>query len=101
MSSQSPRAGNDAAGSVVCQRGFDETEGVTTNILLALDSLPEFDAESSEGVIFEHVDPDALDALFRSAPGAGRTQGSVNFPVGDYRVSVCAQGDVVVWDPSG
>lgn len=99
MSGQSARSGNGNAGSVVCQRDFDESKGVTTNILLALDSLPEFDAEASEEVLFQHVDPDALDALFRSAPGTDRTQGSVHFPIGDYRVSVCAQGDILVQDP--
>jgi hypothetical protein len=100
MSSQSPRSGNDGAGPVVCRANFDDTESVATNILLALDSLPEFDAATSEDRLFQHVDPDALDALFRSAPGADRTQGWVNFPVGDYDVSVCAQGDIVVRDRS-
>lgn len=100
MSSQSRRSGTDGAGSVVYEQEFDETEAVTTNVVLALDSLPEFDAESSEAVLFEHVDPDALDALFQSAPGAERTDGAVTFPVGDYEVSVRASGEVVVWEPS-
>lgn len=100
MSSQSSRWGNDDAGSVVCQRDFDETDAATTNVLLTLDALPEFDAEKSEEILFQYVDPDALNALFQSAPGADRTEGSVTFPVGDYEVSVCAQGDVVVRDPS-
>lgn len=101
MSSQSTESGGDGTGAVVCQRTFEETEAVTTTVLLTLDSMPEFDAEASEDVLFEHVDPDALDALFQSAPGTDRPQGSVNFPVGDYEVSVSATGDVVVRDATG
>lgn len=100
MSSQSSQRGTDGSGAVVCQRNCDETERVTTNIVLALDSVSEFDAETSEEVLFDHIDPDALDALFQSASGVDRTQGVVKFTVADYEVSVSAQGDIVVRGPS-
>lgn len=100
MSRHSPRSGDDDAASVVYQTDLDEKERVTTNILLALDSLPEFDAENSEELLFEHVDPDALNALFQSATDANRTRGSVTFPIRDYEVRVSARGEVVVRDPS-
>lgn len=96
MSSQSPQSGNEHASIVVRRADFDTTESVSTNVLLALDSLPEFDAKSSDEALFEHVDPDALDALFRSSPDGDRAGGWVYFPVGDYEVSVSARGEVIV-----
>lgn len=72
----------------------DETE-LSTSILLALDSIPEFDIESSETVVFEHIDPDALNGLFRPVSRL-RGDGQVTFPVDQYEVTVTAAGEITI-----
>lgn len=96
MAGQAPQRGNENAGPVVVRTDFDGTESVSANVLLALDELPDFDAESSDEALFEHVDPDALDSLFRKPVDGDRTQGWVSFPIADYEVGVSARGEIVV-----
>ena len=48
--------------------------------------------------MYEHVDPDALDALF----GAGRERtagGTVSFPIADHLVVAHSDGEIVVYPP--
>ena len=96
MSSQPTQGETRTTGSVVCRTHVDGTERVSTSVLLALDSLPGFDVESSDDTLFEHVDPDALDALFRSPSVGERAEGRVCFPFADYEVCVAASGEIVV-----
>lgn len=85
-------------GATVVRRGSydDEAESLSTAILLELESLPGFDAEASADVLYSSVDPDALEALFRSAADADRADGWVTFPVETHEVSVSASGDIVI-----
>lgn len=72
----------------------DETE-LSTSILLALDSIPEFDIEDSETIVFEHVDPDSLDGLFQPVDGR-RGDGRITFPVDQYEVTATAAGEITI-----
>lgn len=81
-------------GTVVYQTtaNLDETE-LSTAILMALDSVPGFDIENSEAVIFDSVDLDALDELFTASDSH---RGQVTFPAGEYQVTATAGGEITV-----
>jgi hypothetical protein len=98
MARQRPQQGVVQAQAVVRRVEFDPSDSVSTSVLMALDSLPEFDAASSDEVLFEHVDPDALDALFDAPGNTDRARGMVSFPVGDYDVLVRASGEILIQD---
>lgn len=68
---------------------------LSMRVLAALDSVPGYDLENSETVIFDNIDLDALDELFRSADESPR-RGHVTFPVDRYEVTVTANGEVTV-----
>lgn len=97
MSSNASHPRGDGLGPVVYHNEHDDDE-LSTSVLVALDSLPGFDAEASEEVLFSQIDPDALDALFRANSTADRTSGRVSFTVASYHVSVSAAGEIVIRD---
>jgi hypothetical protein len=86
----------DGFGPVVYRTEHDDADDLSTSVLMALDSLPDFDAEVSGDVLFSRIDPDALDALFRANSTALRASGQVTFPIDRYHVTVSATGDIVV-----
>jgi hypothetical protein len=86
-------------GSVVYQTEHDPDDGteLSTSVLLALEELPEFDLEDGENVVFDDIDLDALDDLFRPVNGDSRS-GHVTFPAAQYDVTVTATGQITVWE---
>lgn len=76
----------------------DEAE-LSTTILMALDSVPGYDAENSETVVFDHIDLDALDELFSQADGTS-SRGKVTFPVANYQVTATAAGEITIREVS-
>jgi hypothetical protein len=72
----------------------DEETPFSTGVLMALDSVPGFDVEDSDTVVFDHVDLGALDELFR--PVDGESQARVTFPVDGYEVTVTAAGEITI-----
>lgn len=80
---------------VVYHSGKSDGEALSTSVLEALDSVPGFDIENSDSVVFNHVDLDALDDLF-TAPIGETPRGRVTFPIDDYEVTVTAAGEVIV-----
>lgn len=62
---------------------------------MALDAVPGYDLENSNSVVFEHIDLDALDDLFRSVDGTDRT-GQVTFPVDGYEITATADGEITI-----
>jgi hypothetical protein len=85
----------DANGTVVYRSDGQEDRKLSTAVLEALDSVPGYDIENSDTVVFEHIDLDALDELFTTTNGTSR-QGEVTFSVGEYRVTATADGEVIV-----
>lgn len=77
------------------EHDFDDDVELSTRILLALDSVPGYDVEDGDTVLFDHVDLDALDELFRAVDGA-RREGHVRFTVDGYEVTVTAKGEITV-----
>lgn len=86
-------------GTIVYRTTVDLENGMelSTGILMALDSVPGYDIENSDTVVFDHVDLDALDELFTAVDGTQR-QGQVTFPVDRYQVTVTAAGEITVHD---
>lgn len=68
---------------------------LSMGVLMALDSVPGYDIENSETVVFEHIDLDALDELFSAVNGTQRL-GHVTFPVDRYQITVTAAGEITV-----
>jgi hypothetical protein len=85
----------ESSGTVVYRSNSQENQKLSTSVLEALDSVPGYDVESSDTVVFDHVDLDALDELFTTTNGTS-PQGKVTFPVSEYHVTVAADGEVVV-----
>lgn len=86
---------SDVEGRILHCSRFDARNGerLTTSVLMALDEIPGCDVESEEFVAFEHVDPDALDALF---DGNSSGTGQVTFPVDEYEITATAAGDIAI-----
>lgn len=72
-------------------------EELSTSVLLALDTLPEFDIESGSAVVFDHIDLDALDDIFSPVNGQPRS-GHVTFAAGDYEVTATSDGEITIRD---
>lgn len=84
------------SGAVVHRSEHDvhgDTE-LSTSVLMALDDLPGYDAESG-AVVFEHVDLDALDDIFSPIDGETRT-GHVTFTIGPYEVTAASNGEITI-----
>ena len=89
--------GGQRGGRVVARKvPPDERSRPSNTVLAALDSLPGYDLETSDHVLADSIDPDALDALFRSRDEGRRDSGRVVFPLASYLVTVKANGEVVV-----
>lgn len=73
----------------------DDGTALSTSVLMALESVPEFDMEDGDTVVFDYIDLDALDDLFRPA-SAGDRGAHVTFPAGEYSVTVSATGEITV-----
>lgn len=87
----------DTEGRVVHGSNVNPHDGVdlSTGILTALDSVPGYDVENSDAVVFDHVDLDALDELFTDESAEG-TDSYVTFPIDGYQVTVTAGGEITI-----
>lgn len=98
MSDAGQKDGGHNTDKTVVYQSCPDTHGaakLSTSILEALDSIPGYDIENSDTVVFDHVDLDALDELFTQSGGTSR-QGTVTFPVSGYQVTVTAAGEVTI-----
>jgi hypothetical protein len=67
-----------------------------------LDAVSE--AADCEGLdlppLYEQIDPAGLEKLFAPIPGSERCTGSVTFPLGEYHITIAADGEIVIYPPS-
>ena len=85
----------------VFHHDIDGTATITTTIVHALASIADTDVSQGEFSLYDSVDPDALDRLFRTkADGTERTGGHVAFTALEYEVYVYANGDVIIYPPT-
>lgn len=78
-----------------CDLGGEAT--LSTSVLRALDSGTDYDVQGSDTVVFEHIDPDALDDLF-SPISDGDRNGRVRFTVDRYEVTATSAGEITIRD---
>ena len=79
----------------------DGTATITATIVHALASIAETDVSQGEFSLYDSVDPDALERIFRQkADGTERTGGHVAFTALDHEVLVYANGDVIIYPPA-
>lgn len=92
---------HEETGAYQLHHDWDGSESLTTTVITAVATVA--DAEPTElESIYEHVDPDALNALFQPKnDGTPRTGGRVSFTLAGHDVTVFAGGDVVVRPPEG
>lgn len=78
---------------------WNDPEPLTAAVLEAVASAEQIDPTELESLT-SRIDPDALDALFSPRlDGRARVEGVVQFPLGDYVVSVYADGEIIVQSP--
>lgn len=89
--------GDSEPGSLVyqAQHDLDGDPSLSTSILQALDSATDYDVEASETVIFDYVDPDALDDLFTPITDGDRN-GQVRFTIDQYAITATAAGEIMI-----
>jgi predicted 2-oxoglutarate/Fe(II)-dependent dioxygenase YbiX len=79
----------------------DGTATLTTTIVHALASIADTDVSQGEFSLYDSIDPDALDRIFRpKADGTERTGGHLAFTALEHEVYVYANGDIVIYPPS-
>lgn len=73
----------------------------STTIVHALSDLAGVDVTDTRSRLYDSVDPDALDRLFRPRlDGTPRADGHVVFTVWNYRVTAYSDGRIVVETPA-
>lgn len=77
------------------QHDIHGDEELSTSVLMALDSLPEYDVESGDAIVFDHIDLDALDDIFQPVNGTSRN-GHVTFSTENYEVTAAADGEITI-----
>ncbi|WP_435181969.1 HalOD1 output domain-containing protein [Halorussus sp. AFM4] len=73
---------------------------VSTTVVTAVTEVLDADPLADEGLLYDALDPEALDCLFADrADGASRSSGRVVFSLRECEVEVHATGAVVVFGP--
>lgn len=79
----------------------DGSATLTTTIVHALASITDTDVSQGEFSLYDSIDPDALDRIFRpKADGADRTGGHIAFTALEHEVFVYANGDIIIYPPT-
>ncbi|MFC3959248.1 HalOD1 output domain-containing protein [Halovivax cerinus] len=69
---------------------------VSLEVVRTIAEREEIDPATLDPPLHDAVDPDALDAVFESTPGADRTDGQIRFEYAGYAVTVFADHSVSV-----
>ncbi|RKD98422.1 HalOD1 output domain-containing protein [Halopiger aswanensis] len=80
---------------------FDGPASLTTTVIHALADCMGVDPTDGRISLYDAVDPDALDRLFRPRhDGRPRSSGQLSFVVDDHRVTVRADGEILIEPPT-
>lgn len=78
----------------------DSPGTISTTVIHALADVMGRDVSETGFVLFDNIDPDALDRIFADTKnGASRSNGHVAFSVERFRVTVYSSGDIVITPP--
>ncbi|WP_265108891.1 HalOD1 output domain-containing protein [Halosolutus halophilus] len=101
MSGYTPPAPQSRSPSVY--RAVHDPEGtatLSTTVIHALADCTGVDVTDCRFSLYDAVDPDALDALFRPRhDGRPRTGGRLSFVVDDHYVTVTSDGEILIEPP--
>lgn len=79
----------------------DSAATLSTTVVHALAECMGIDVSDGDFCLYDCVNPDALDRLFRPQhDGTPRTDASLTFPVQRHRVTVYADGEIVIEPPT-
>lgn len=97
---QSPRSQSRQPNTYYFHHDSSGPSKVTTTVIHALADVMDVDVSETEFSLFDSIDPDALDRLFRPKPdGTPRPAAHVAFGVKGYRVTVYSDGEIVITEP--
>ncbi|AGB39211.1 HalOD1 output domain-containing protein [Natronococcus occultus] len=78
----------------------DDTATLTATIVHALAEIADTDVSQGEFSLYDSIDPDALDRIFRpKADGTERTGGHIAFTALEHEVYVYADGEIIIYPP--
>ncbi len=93
----------DSRGNAVYHATHDTDSAATlsTTVIHALADCMGVDVTDGNLSLYDSIDPDALDTLFRPRyDGTPRSAGMLTFFVHDYRVTVHSDGNILIEPPS-
>jgi hypothetical protein len=94
------RSTGQEIGPYYAHHDFDGPAKLSTTLIHTLSEVASIDATDTESSLFQHVDPDALDRIFKPvSPEAPRANGHVSFVVWGYNVTVYSNGQIVISPP--
>jgi len=84
----------------VVKHDFDGSAKLTTTLAHALSDVSGNDVTGTGFTLYEHVDPDALDKLFKpKEDGTPRMNGCLTFSVWGHQVTVYSDGQIAIVSP--
>lgn len=76
---------------------FSGPADLTTTLVHAISDVTGVDVRHAEEALYEHVDPDALDALFKpTADGNPRTSGQFTFSIWGHQLTISGTGQIAI-----
>jgi len=79
---------------------FDGSAKLTTTLTHALSDVSGIDVTDTGFTLYDHVDPDALDQLFKpTKDGSQRMNGMLTFTVWGHQVTVYSDGQIAIVPP--
>ncbi|WP_262177248.1 HalOD1 output domain-containing protein [Haloarcula laminariae] len=94
----SPR--HQGAGTYFVKHDFDGSAELTTTLAHALSDISGVDVTDAGFTLYDYIDPDALDRLFKpGAGGAQRVNGTLTLTVWDHQVTIHSDGQIAIVPP--
>ncbi len=79
----------------------DDSATLSTTVIHALADCMGLDVTDCRFSLYDSIDPDALDSLFRPRhDGTPRTGGTLSFPIDGYLVTVESTGEILIEPPA-
>jgi len=79
---------------------FDGPAALTTTLAHALSDVSGVDVTDTGFTLYDYIDPDALDRLFKPADdGSQRVNGMLTFTVWGHQVTVYSDGQIAIVPP--
>ncbi|MBX0288406.1 HalOD1 output domain-containing protein [Haloarcula salinisoli] len=88
------------SGTYYIKHDFDGPAELTTTLAHALSDISGVDVTDTGFTLYDYIDPDALDALFKPAADAERRfNGNLTFTVWNHTVTVYSDGQIAIVPP--